>query len=150
MDMARRPLSTLDIVAIIGWALVPLMIISYWVWCMTDPTPNKPSFSVAVQECQYPGRYNPDGTCDNTDPCDPESIKDPILEGRCNGGHSMPKPNEQRPVELPEPERGYYDQVGNYYNPDGSVIEPVTTGPVLEYEESYTTPTYYADEIIGK
>lgn len=35
-----------------------------------------------IQYCQYPARaLNPDGTCDNSDPCDPTRIK--IDGGKC-------------------------------------------------------------------
>lgn len=33
--------------------------------------------------CQYPTRPLVNGACDNSDPCDPTTIKDPILHGDC-------------------------------------------------------------------
>lgn len=33
--------------------------------------------------CQYIDRYNADGTCDNSDPACPETLKDPKLRGNC-------------------------------------------------------------------
>lgn len=35
------------------------------------------------QNCQYPDRYNSDGSCDNSDPACPETLKDPMLKGAC-------------------------------------------------------------------
>lgn len=35
------------------------------------------------QECQYPDRLYPDGSCDNSDPACPETLKDPVLLGSC-------------------------------------------------------------------
>lgn len=33
--------------------------------------------------CQYPTRPLVNGSCDNSDPCDPTTIKDPVLHGDC-------------------------------------------------------------------
>ena len=50
------------------------------------------------QQCQYPTRPLVDGKCDNSDPCDPETIKDPVLQGDCR-----PSVPETRKVETVEP-----------------------------------------------
>lgn len=44
------------------------------------------SFAVndtTVQECQYPDRFYEDGSCNNSDPACPETLKDPVLRGDC-------------------------------------------------------------------
>lgn len=48
------------------------------------------------QNCQYEGRLYPDGSCDNSDPCDPETLKDPVLRGDCRSA----KPAD--PIVVPE------------------------------------------------
>lgn len=37
----------------------------------------------ATSNCQYPMRPLVNGQCDNSDPCDPTTIKDPELHGDC-------------------------------------------------------------------
>ena len=41
------------------------------------------SAQATEQQCQYPTRPLVNGKCDNSDPCDPETIKDPVLHGDC-------------------------------------------------------------------
>ncbi len=53
--------------------------------------------SADTPACQYSERpLNPDGSCDNSDPCDPTTIKDPALHGDCS-----PKIEEPAPVVQP-------------------------------------------------
>lgn len=49
-----------------------------------------------TQQCQYPERPLVNGECDNSDPCDPSTTKDPVLHGDCA---DKPKPTPQ-----PEPQ----------------------------------------------
>lgn len=66
----------------IGFAMAGVLVDTY---AQTDTT---------VQECQYPDRYYEDGSCDNSDPACPETLKDPLLRGDC------PEPIHQK---APEP-----------------------------------------------
>lgn len=38
---------------------------------------------IATGQCQYSERPLVNGQCDNSDPCDPTTIKDPVLHGNC-------------------------------------------------------------------
>lgn len=38
---------------------------------------------VTPEQCQYPTRPLVNGQCDNSDPCDPTTLKDPVLHGDC-------------------------------------------------------------------
>lgn len=59
---------------------------------------------VVIDNCQYPGRYYPDGSCDNSDPCDPTTLKDPVLQGRCKDDPAVQTaPVTQEPVKPAEP-----------------------------------------------
>lgn len=50
-----------------------------------------------VSSCQYPVRpLNPDGSCDNSDPCDTTTIKDPELHGNCKPVDPKPLEQEQK------------------------------------------------------
>jgi len=90
--------------------------------------------------CQYPTRpLNQDGSCDNSDPCDPSTIKDPELHGDCGpcagypGGKcescTLPNSCTGKDATPPDPDRPYYDQYGNKYDYMGNLIEygPETT-----------------------
>lgn len=50
---------------------------------VTATPPQIEQATVITQECQYPDRYYPDGSCNNSDPACPETIKDPVLKGDC-------------------------------------------------------------------
>lgn len=45
------------------------------------PKPDKPKPEPKTTGCQY--AYSEAPYCDNSDPCDPTTIKDPELQGRC-------------------------------------------------------------------
>lgn len=51
----------------------------------------------AMQEevCQYDNRYNADGTCDNSDPACPETLKED--GGNCNSNVTEPAPTPVQP-----------------------------------------------------
>lgn len=72
--------------------------------------------SAAVPEdCQYPQRpLTPQGGCDNSDPCDPTTLKVDGLWGKCR-----PEMKEISPM---NPNRPYYDQYGNQYDYQGNLI----------------------------
>lgn len=50
---------------------------------VTATPPQIEQAKVIAQECQYPDRTYPDGSCNNSDPACPETIKDPVLKGDC-------------------------------------------------------------------
>lgn len=45
--------------------------------------PPKVKTPIPDNSCQYPTRPLANGECDNSDPCDPTTIKDPELRGDC-------------------------------------------------------------------
>lgn len=85
----KKILKVLMIIAVVLWIIMIVMAVQ---------DSNASGNSVPVeQNCQYPGRVYEDGTCNNSDPCDPETLKDPVLQGDC-------RPVEQKaetPVQVP-------------------------------------------------
>lgn len=72
-------------------------------------------------QCQYPTRTtNPPEGCDNSDPCDPASA--------AKGGSGDCAPvSDKNPNDLPDPNRPYYDGLGNKYDYMGNLIEAAPT-----------------------
>lgn len=46
---------------------------------------------ITPNDCQYPTRPLVDGQCDNSDPCDPMTLKDLVLHGDCADPVVMPE-----------------------------------------------------------
>lgn len=49
------------------------------------------------EDCQYPQRPLVNGNCDNSDPCDPTTLKTPGLWGKCK-----PVQEPEKPFVIPE------------------------------------------------
>lgn len=63
-----------------------------------------PSYAEEPYEgnCQYYDRYNADGSCDNSDPCDPETLKTE-LRGKCKDDPSVQPQQQPAAVEESKP-----------------------------------------------
>lgn len=93
-------------VALVGYVLAVGHTFGQLEAAMAQATPTQ------APQCQYPQRpLNPDGSCNNEDPCDPQTLKTPGLWGACKD----PTP--------PNPDRDYYDINGCRYKWDGTLRE---------------------------
>lgn len=89
--------------------------------------------------CQYPTRTtNPANGCDNSDPCDPAQTKGG--SGDCidtsQGSTATPEGPKGSPP-YSDPNRDYYDQYGNRYKWDGTLLE---AAPNYAGEPAPTSP----------
>lgn len=84
---------TLVIVAVLDIALI----FAFVMMVRADAMVQEVQPVTTEQNCQYPDRYYEDGSCNNSDPCDPETIKDPVLKGDCRDI----LPTEPEPVQTP-------------------------------------------------
>lgn len=70
---------------------------------VSSDTKTHNSTVVVDRECQYPGRLtNTPEACDNSDPCDPETLDDPKLTGACRD--SLPTEPAAQPAPIEEPQ----------------------------------------------
>lgn len=72
LDVAISVLLAITFIVVM---FVGVVLVIRIVW---SDTPEKYSISQVATNCQYPN-----GGCDNSDPCDPETSKDPQLAGDC-------------------------------------------------------------------
>ncbi len=84
----------INLLAWSGWILA-LIGIPLLIWLLNRYTSAEWPFQYPKQhnysmQCQYPTRPLVNGQCDNSDPCDPETIKDPQLHGNCRD--ALPAP----------------------------------------------------------
>lgn len=78
---------------IILFLAILTMAITFVFWMVREVEANVVEVPVTQEQCAYPVRpLNPDGTCDNSDPCDPTRIK--IDGGKCVD-EPAPEPKEE-------------------------------------------------------
>ena len=65
------------------------------------PTNTSNKTSAEAPQCQYPTRPLKDGNCDNSDPCDPTTLKDPVLHGDCAPQPAPVSPPVTQPTPQP-------------------------------------------------
>lgn len=70
--------------AIAGWIVLVLGYVAFQRYVNAQAPFEIKKAAALVSDCQYPTRpLSAAGSCDNTDPACPETIKDPVLHGNC-------------------------------------------------------------------
>ena len=127
-SMTKQAIKGLAVLAAMGAAFIGAIILAVYgvlMWIYYTTPDNRDDFFTdrdyeimqpierEEQHCQYLYRRHPDGSCDNTDPCDPATLKDPVLAGDC-------RPAEEYETEEPEEVRVAQPQ------PVDTPVEPKT------------------------